>query len=60
MSVLGFVRENENLSDTGHWSQFELYRQGQKVEANCLRAPLTCALVDLTPAISKNVRGQVG
>jgi aspartate beta-hydroxylase len=55
----GFVRENENLSDTGHWSQFELFRQGQKVEKNCLRTPLTCMLAESTPAVSKNRRGQV-
>lgn len=59
MDQPGFVRESENLADTGYWAQFELYRQGQKIGNNCLRTPLTCALVDSIPQISTNRRGQV-
>ena len=55
----GFIQEGENLADTGYWAQFELYRQGQKITENCLRTPLTCALVDNVPQVSSNRRGQV-
>ena len=55
----GFIKEGENLADTGYWAQFELYRQGQKISKNCLRTPLTCALVDKVPQVSSNRRGQV-
>jgi aspartate beta-hydroxylase len=55
----GFIQEGENLADTGFWAQFELYRQGQKITKNCLRTPVTCALVDNVPQVSSNRRGQV-
>jgi aspartate beta-hydroxylase len=55
----GFTPENEKLSDTGHWSQFDLFRQGQKLEQNCRRAPLTCALAEAVPSVAGNRRGQV-
>jgi aspartate beta-hydroxylase len=55
----GFTSESENLADTGHWSQFELFRQGSKDEGNCLRAPVTCDLVAKIPEIATNKRGQV-
>ena len=51
--------ESENLSEMGRWAQFELYRQGRKVERNCKNAPITCSLIDKIPQISKNRRGQV-
>lgn len=51
--------ESENLSEVGRWAQYELYRQGRKVERNCKNAPITCNLIDSTPQVSKNRRGQV-
>lgn len=51
--------EGENLSDTGRWAQYELYRQGRKIERNCKNAPNTCNLIDTIPQISRNRRGQV-
>ena len=51
--------ESENLSEMGRWAQYELYRQGRKVERNCKNAPITCNLIDAIPQISKNRRGQV-
>ena len=54
-----YQNEGENLRDTGRWAQYELYRQGRKVERNCKHAPNTCSLIDTIPQISKNRRGQV-
>ena len=30
-----YVSEGESLRDTGHWAQFELFRQGRPNKANC-------------------------
>ena len=54
-----FKAESENLKDTGTWGQFELYRRGEKSVKNCIRAPVTCALIDLVPAAKSCKRGQV-
>ena len=54
-----FESEGENLRDTGEWAQFELYRQGQKSERNCKKAPITCKLVSSIPQVASNRRGQV-
>jgi len=54
-----FESEGENLRDTGKWAQFELYRQGQKSERNCKKAPITCKLVSSIPQVASNRRGQV-
>ena len=51
--------EGENLIDTGKWAQYELYRQGRKIDKNCENAPITCSLIDSIPEIAKNRRGQV-
>jgi len=54
-----YVGEGESLQDKGHWSQFELYRQGRPNKANCDQAPTTCGLIKTIPEISSNKRGQV-
>ena len=55
----GFLREKENLSDTGDWKQFELYARGKKITKNCDKTPFTCSLIDKFPAASGCKRGQV-
>ena len=35
-----------NDTENGKWSVFHLYNQGQKVEANCERCPVTCRHVE--------------
>lgn len=60
LSVQGyFVDETENLRDVGDWKQFELFVKGQKLSKNCLKAPLTCKLIEEFVAASKCKRGQV-
>jgi len=54
-----YVSEGESLQDKGHWSQFELFRQGRPNKANCNKAPTTCSLIKTIPEISSNKRGQV-
>ena len=54
-----YQMESENLREIGRWAQYDLYRQGRKVEKNCKNAPITCGLIDSVPQISKNRRGQV-
>jgi len=54
-----YVSEGESLRDTGHWAQFELFRQGRPNKVNCEKAPTTCQLVKDVPEISTNKRGQV-
>ena len=54
----GFKDESENLQDTGYWAQFELFVQGRK-NKNCVKTPLTCALIEAIPEVKNNRRGQV-
>ncbi|XP_032292335.1 aspartyl/asparaginyl beta-hydroxylase isoform X3 [Drosophila virilis] len=54
-----FQLEAEQLRDTGNWQQFELYARGKRLESNCQRAPVTCALLDRFPAASSCRRGQI-
>ncbi|XP_064551834.1 aspartyl/asparaginyl beta-hydroxylase isoform X5 [Drosophila montana] len=54
-----FQLEAEQLRDTGNWQQYELYARGQRLERNCQRAPVTCALLDKFPAASSCRRGQI-
>ncbi|XP_030383645.1 aspartyl/asparaginyl beta-hydroxylase isoform X6 [Scaptodrosophila lebanonensis] len=55
-----FQEETEQLRDTGDWTQYELYAQGQRVGRNCQRAPITCALLaGFFPAATSCRRGQV-
>jgi len=54
-----YEAEKEGLLDKGEWGQFDLYLRGQKKVENCVRAPITCALIDMIPGIKGNRRGQV-
>lgn len=54
-----FEAESENLKDSGTWNQFELYRQGRKLEKNCQLAPTTCSIVEKFEAAKTNRRGQI-
>ncbi len=58
-SQSGYEWEKDSLSNTGNWAEFELYKEGEKVGRNCLRAPFTCSLVEQMPEIHSNKRGQV-
>ncbi|XP_072028345.1 aspartyl/asparaginyl beta-hydroxylase-like, partial [Amphiura filiformis] len=54
-----FSPEDEGLSEKGDWKQFTLFQQGRKDEANCKRAPKTCAIVDAIDDSATCKRGQV-
>lgn len=54
-----FINEAENLRDFGDWKQFELFARGQKNQANCNRAPITCQMIEMFPAARFCKRGQV-
>lgn len=53
-----FQPEAEQLRDTGDWQQFELFARGKRLQGNCQRAPVTCALLDKFPASRDCRRGQ--
>jgi aspartate beta-hydroxylase len=55
----GYEWDTTNLSNSGQWAEFELYKEGKKVGHNCMRAPVTCELVEKMPEIRLNQRGQV-
>ncbi len=59
LKAKAYVTEGENLKDTGHWAQYDLYVQGQRLDKNCDKAPVTCALIEAMPEVAKNRRGQV-
>ncbi|XP_068233180.1 aspartyl/asparaginyl beta-hydroxylase-like isoform X2 [Palaemon carinicauda] len=55
----GFRPESENLRSKGDWKQYEMYSRGRKITANCVKAKVTCSLIDeFTPAAGCK-RGQV-
>uniref|UniRef100_A0A1B0G2X2 Aspartyl/asparaginy/proline hydroxylase domain-containing protein n=1 Tax=Glossina morsitans morsitans TaxID=37546 RepID=A0A1B0G2X2_GLOMM len=54
-----FIDESENLKDQGDWKQFELYARGQQIYRNCLKAPITCSLIEGFPVARQCRRGQV-
>lgn len=54
-----FTDEAENLKNKGDWKQFELYARGQQRKDNCLKAPITCSLIQQFPAARDCRRGQV-
>ncbi|KAK2177803.1 hypothetical protein NP493_579g02002 [Ridgeia piscesae] len=54
-----FELESEDLSHTGEWRQFTLYRQGHKVHGNCRKTPKTCELLDQFPEATMCKRGQI-
>lgn len=54
-----FIDEAENLKNKGDWKQFELYARGHKSRKNCLKAPITCGLIEHFPAARDCSRGQV-
>lgn len=54
-----FVDEAENLRDSGEWKQFELYARGQRRHKNCLKAPVTCSIIEEFKAAAGCRRGQV-
>lgn len=54
-----FQDESENLKNKGDWKQFELYARGQQKRENCMKAPITCSLIEQFPAARDCVRGQV-
>lgn len=54
-----FIDESENLKDQGDWKQFELYARGQQIYRNCLKAPITCSLIEEFPVARQCRRGQV-
>lgn len=54
-----FINESENLKNKGDWKQFELYARGQQRKDNCLKAPITCSLIQQFPAARDCRRGQV-
>ncbi|KAK8747948.1 hypothetical protein OTU49_016238, partial [Cherax quadricarinatus] len=55
----GFRPESENLQEIGDWKQFELFSRGRKITANCIKAPITCLLIENFPAAAGCKRGQV-
>uniref|UniRef100_A0A1A9WNW3 Aspartyl/asparaginy/proline hydroxylase domain-containing protein n=1 Tax=Glossina brevipalpis TaxID=37001 RepID=A0A1A9WNW3_9MUSC len=54
-----FMDESENLKDQGDWKQYELYTRGQQKYRNCLKAPITCSLIEEFPVARHCRRGQV-
>ncbi|KAH8347990.1 hypothetical protein KR084_002917 [Drosophila pseudotakahashii] len=54
-----FEDEAEQLRDRGVWQQYVLYTQGRRERNNCLRAPITCSLLEKFPESSGCRRGQV-
>ncbi len=54
-----YVTEGENLKDTGHWAQYDLFVRGKRFKNNCDRAPVTCTLIEAMPEVASNRRGQV-
>ena len=54
-----FDTEVENLTDTGKWAHYYLYGRGTRIHENCLKAPLTCSLIDRIPHIVDNGGGDV-
>ena len=51
--------EVENLTDTGKWEIFALYRGGVEVGQNCKRAPFTCNLFDSIPPQAIHPTGSI-
>ena len=58
-----FQPEDEDLKDTtnqrSEWKQYNLYVRGKKIEENCKKAPVTCALIDQIEPAKSCSRGQV-
>lgn len=54
-----FMDESENLKNKGDWKQFELYTRGQQRKDNCMKAPITCNLIQQFPAARDCRRGQI-
>ncbi|XP_075069668.1 aspartyl/asparaginyl beta-hydroxylase isoform X2 [Mixophyes fleayi] len=54
-----FLPEDENLRETGDWSQYTLWQQGRKNEKACTAAPKTCGLLDRYPETTGCRRGQI-
>ncbi|XP_037080366.1 aspartyl/asparaginyl beta-hydroxylase-like isoform X2 [Pollicipes pollicipes] len=55
----GFQPEQEQLSKSGDWKQFTLFRRGRRDQYACAKAPKTCALVQRFPEAAGCRRGQV-
>ncbi|XP_017327269.1 aspartyl/asparaginyl beta-hydroxylase isoform X9 [Ictalurus punctatus] len=54
-----FLPEDENLRETGDWSQFTLWQQGRKVGSSCQSVPKTCALLERFKEATTCKRGQI-
>uniref|UniRef100_A0A8C5Q659 Aspartate beta-hydroxylase n=1 Tax=Leptobrachium leishanense TaxID=445787 RepID=A0A8C5Q659_9ANUR len=54
-----FIPEDENLRETGDWSQYTLWQRGQKNEKACKHSPRTCSLLDRFPESTGCRRGQI-
>ncbi|XP_063781303.1 aspartyl/asparaginyl beta-hydroxylase [Pseudophryne corroboree] len=54
-----FVPEDENLRETGDWSQYTLWQQGRKNDKSCNAAPRTCGVLDRFPESTGCRRGQI-
>lgn len=55
----GFHGFAVHLVVSGMWQAFFLYMQGKQITENCIRAPVTCKLLQKMKEISGNVRGEV-
>ena len=55
----GFHDFAVQLVVSGMWQAFFLYMQGKQMTENCIRAPVTCKLLQKMKEISGNVRGEV-
>ena len=54
-----FSKHPEELRDTGSWSTFSLYEFAKRNTKNCMRAPITCSLIENVPQIADNTKGIV-
>ncbi|XP_077297504.1 aspartyl beta-hydroxylase isoform X2 [Arctopsyche grandis] len=54
-----FKLEQENLKDTGHWSQYELFVRGVEIKSHCVKCPITCQIVRSEAAARGCRRGQI-
>ncbi|XP_064105864.1 aspartyl/asparaginyl beta-hydroxylase-like isoform X4 [Macrobrachium nipponense] len=55
----GFRPESENLQERGDWKQYEMFSRGRKITANCVKAKVTCSLIDDFSPAAGCKRGQV-
>ncbi|XP_066982296.1 aspartyl/asparaginyl beta-hydroxylase-like isoform X7 [Macrobrachium rosenbergii] len=55
----GFRPESENLQARGDWKQYEMFSRGRKITANCVKAKVTCSLIEYFLPAAGCKRGQV-